>query len=97
VNTPDGNTPLHYDAIRDNIEAMRALLRHGVQVDTPPGVKCYWKPLHLAAGCNIDSVKLLLQHGVDVRTKSSCHDYTPLQCAAQKGKTDVVKFLVEYL
>jgi ankyrin repeat protein len=90
---PNKFRPLHYYAIRDNIEAMRAILRNGVEVDPDPTLN-FPPPLHLAAEHNIDAVKLLLEHGADMKKKDRCSN-TLFHLAARARKTDVVRFLVE--
>jgi ankyrin repeat protein len=91
--------PLHYYVLRENIEAMRAVLRYGVEVD-PAWVDqdvegfLYPTPLHYAARCNIDAVKLLLDHGADVR-KKGYFEATSFHSAATAGKTDVMRLLHE--
>jgi ankyrin repeat protein len=54
----NGYTPLHYYAARDNIEAMRGVLRNGVEVDPILGALSF-TPLHYAVRHNADSAKLL--------------------------------------
>jgi hypothetical protein len=83
VDDDRGLMPLHE---RDDIAAMRAILQHGVEVP--------WGVLHEAAQRNLVAVQLLLEHGVDVEQRYSFLN-TPLHLAANAGKTDVVKFLVE--
>jgi ankyrin repeat protein len=85
-----GWRPLHFYAKRDNIEAMRAVLRKGVEVD-PSGDMFSPSPLHHAA---IDAVKLLLECGADVKKKGHSGE-TSLHSAVRAGKTDVVRLLLE--
>jgi hypothetical protein len=87
----NGRRPLHCYAIRDDIDAMQAILQHGAEVN-PIGYS--ETPLHEAALRNLDIVELLVEHGADVRETNSDLN-TPLHLAASAGKTDVVKFLVE--
>jgi ankyrin repeat protein len=86
-------SPLHYYARWDHIEAMRAVLRNSVKVD-PAADKYAPTPLYYAARRNIDTVKLLLEHGADVKRKVFRWE-TPLHPAAENGKTDVVRILLE--
>jgi ankyrin repeat protein len=88
-----GLRPLHFYARRDNIEAMRAILRNGGEVD-PNTWRPWATPLYYAAQRNIDAVKLLLEHGADVKKRGWAHA-TLLHSAAHAGKTDVVRLLVE--
>jgi ankyrin repeat protein len=89
-----GLRPLHFYAERGNIEAMRTVLRNGVEVD-PSGDISSRTPLHYAAEHNIDAVKLLLEHGAEVKKKTGLAEETPLHWAAKAGKTDVAKLLLE--
>jgi ankyrin repeat protein len=88
-----GYRPLHYYALRDNIEAMRIILKKGAEVDVTAGT-CQSTPLHQAAAHSLDAVKLLLHHGA--QSKPGGRDMrTPVQVAAIKGKTKIVMFLLE--
>jgi ankyrin repeat protein len=77
-------------AIRDDLAAMRAILLHGA--DANPDIPR--RPLHDAAERNITAVELLVEHGADVKETDSL-SRTPLHLAAEMGKIDVVKFLLE--
>jgi ankyrin repeat protein len=85
--------PLHYYAIRNNVEAMEAILRNGAKVDPTPDIPSQ-TPLHVAARRKIEAVKLLVEYGADV-TKRNRASNTPLHMAARAEKVDVVKLLVE--
>jgi hypothetical protein len=67
--------PLHLYAERGDIEVLKIVLLHGVEVDSNPGgfYSPAYKPLHYAARCSVDAVKLLLKHGVDI-----CEEEGPL-------------------
>jgi ankyrin repeat protein len=86
-----GDRPLHWHARWGNIAAMRALLQYGAEVNA---IGYLGTPLHGAAQHNLAAVELLVEHGADVkRCRYPCN--TALHLAADAGKTDVVKFLVE--
>jgi ankyrin repeat protein len=81
--------PLELYAKRGYIEAMRAALRNGAQIAS--GGR---SALFQAARHNVDAVKLLLEHGADVKVEDGRWK-TPLHNAAEEGKTDVVRLLLE--
>jgi ankyrin repeat protein len=54
----------------------------------------YEKPLQQSAQRNLDTVRLLVEHGADDEERDYAWN-TPLHMAAARGKTDVVRFLVE--
>jgi ankyrin repeat protein len=83
--------PLHWYAIRDEIAAMRAILQLGVEVSA---IGPFEQPLHDAVRRNIDTVELLVEYGADVRERDLAGN-TSLHWAANAGKIDVVRFLVE--
>jgi ankyrin repeat protein len=80
-------------AKRNNIEAMRAILRNGVAVN-PISLWSFETPLHLAVQGNIDTVKLLVEHGAVVKIGGD-RLAKPLHLAVQAGKIDVVRLLLE--
>jgi ankyrin repeat protein len=92
----DGYRPLHYYAMRGDVQAMRAVLHHGANVD--PIERAFWRrrtPLDYAARSSADAVKVLLEHGADLQRRD--HDSaTPLHHAAGVAKTDVVQLMLEY-
>jgi ankyrin repeat protein len=90
----NGYRPLHYYATRGNIEAMRAVLRNGVEVDPTSGRFSY-TPLHNAVLHNSDAMKFLLEYGADAK-KKSCGRKTTLHSAVEAGKIDVMRLLLEH-
>jgi ankyrin repeat protein len=94
VSNASGNTPLHCYAKRGNIEAMRAILQNGVEVDPIAGGFSS-TPLHFAVPHGIDAVKLLVEYGADVKKRNG-FSLTPLHFAARAGMTDVVGMLLEH-
>jgi ankyrin len=86
-----GWRPLHYYIERGHIEALRALLRNGVEVNAS---ECSsFTPLLFAAERNVDAVKLLLEYGADVKKKVA--GKTLLHWAAKAGKIDVLRLLLD--
>jgi ankyrin repeat protein len=90
----NGYRPLHYYATQGNIEAMRAVLRNGVEVDPTSGRFSY-TPLHNAVLHNSDAMKFLLEYGADAK-KKSCGRKTTLHSAVEAGKIDVMRLLLEH-
>jgi ankyrin repeat protein len=82
---------LHWYAIRSDVAAMEALLRHGADANSGHPVE---EPLHKAAQRSLETVELLVKHGANVEARDFMSN-TPLHLAAAAGKIDVVKFLVE--
>jgi hypothetical protein len=87
----DHHRPLHWYAKRDDIAAMQAVLRCGVNVD--PLDTEYRIPLHEARSA--EAVTLLLEFGADVKMQDCLGD-TPLHCMTKDGSTEAVRLLVEY-
>jgi ankyrin repeat protein len=93
MNDHDNRRPLHRYASRGNIEAMREVLQRGVEVD-PLSRGRLRTPLHEATRHGVDAVSILLEFGADARRKD-IQSNTPLHLAAEVGKTDAVRLLVE--
>jgi ankyrin repeat protein len=76
----EGSTPLHWAAWRGQVEAARALLEAGAEVNAHNN-NTHWgtTPLHAAAHGNQAAVaQVLLAHGADIRAKN-LNKRTPLQ------------------
>jgi ankyrin repeat protein len=89
--------PLHRYAHRGNIEAMRAVLHRGVEVNpcsTDTSVLGLRTPLHEAARYGVDTVSILLEFGADAERKDKQLN-TPLSHAAKVGKTEAARLLME--
>jgi ankyrin repeat protein len=78
--------PLHWYVTRDDVAAMRTILQHGAKL------RSQWKMLHKAG--SLEAAQVLVEYGADVTRRADVFN-TPLQEAAEAGKTEVVEFLVE--
>ena len=89
-------TPLHYAASNGKIDILKYLIDHGAQVDMILG-KYGNTPLHAASKGKgvIEVAKSLIEHGAKVDIKNE-FGHTPLHTAAEKGKIDAVKCLIEH-
>ena len=91
---PDGTTPLHWAANRDDAEVVDLLIRAGANVKAANryGVT----PLWLAAmSGNAASIEFLLKAGADANTTNADGE-TVLMTAARTGKVDAVNVLLRY-
>lgn len=97
VNAKDyyGSTPLHYAAMRGNVEAAQQLLtQKNINIELRD--KTLMTALHSAASSGSYEVcKLLLEHGSDVRCSDE-EDMRPLHFAAMEGHFAVVQLLFEH-
>jgi ankyrin repeat protein len=88
----DGNTPLHFAALKGNELIMTLLLKAGSDANIQNNNK--FTPLHLTCqfGEYIKS-KILLKAGAKINQKGS-QDYTPLHFAISSKNTDLVQLLI---
>lgn len=85
-----GETPLMMAALRGRVDAMKALIERGAQVD-----RAGWTPLHYAAsGPSAEAVALLLARGASVNARAP-NGNTPLMQAARYGSEDSVRLLLQ--
>jgi ankyrin repeat protein len=82
--TAEGDTPLHWAAVKGNEEVARRLIAGGVDVN--PRNRAGDAPLHGAAG-NADLVSLLLDAGAEVNARNAS-GMTPLYVAVHYGSDD---------
>ena len=93
VNCKDlnGDTPLHYAAMDDQLEIMKYLINE--QHCDP--MKFYWTPLHSA--CFIGHLDITHYLISEIHCDPSCKDrlgYTPLHYACRNGHTHIVQYLL---
>jgi len=85
-----GETPLMMAALRANVEAMKALIGRGAQVNRPG-----WSPLHYAASSPSPApVQMLLDLGAEVNARAP-NGNTPLMLAARYGSEESVALLLK--
>ncbi|MGR9101114.1 MAG: ankyrin repeat domain-containing protein [Gammaproteobacteria bacterium] len=91
--TQEGQTPLIYAALFNEITVMEALLAKGATVDAMD--ISAMSPLNYAAGFGYDeAVRLLLSHGANVGQKGE-FGATPLHSAANNGQRHVIDLLLK--
>jgi hypothetical protein len=88
-----GITLTHIAALKGNIESLKLLLEHNVDVNAAD--ERGGTPLHLAArNSNPDCVALLLQHGANVNAKAIDRS-TPLHDAAKEVDEESIRLLLD--
>ncbi len=89
----DGNTPLHYTAVKGRTDEVRLLLEGRADVNAK-GVGRF-TPLHEAVYWGqSDVTRLLLEAGADINAVDE-YGKTPLHWAAETGHTDMARQLLE--
>lgn len=85
-----GETPLMMAALRANVEAMRALIARGAQINRPG-----WTPLHYAASSpSVLPVRMLVEQGAQIDARAP-NGNTPLMLAARYGSEESVTLLLQ--
>ena len=88
------DSPVADAAMNGDIEAVRALLTEGADVNAPQGDGM--TALHWAAEAgDVEMLGMLLYAGANVRGVTRLGDYTPLHLASKAGKERVVAQLLE--
>jgi ankyrin repeat protein len=88
-------TELKFSVIRNDIAAVKKLLRRGADIDEPDEVGN--TPLMLATeGCQMEMIRLLIDEGADF-SKKNRYGYNLLMQAAQKGDShmEVAQLLLD--
>lgn len=91
----EGRTPLHYAAMANDVDVIRARLAAGADLNF--GDKLGFTPLHLAAQeDSLDAARVLIEHGADIDRKNSFGN-TPLFAAVfnSRGRGDLILLLRE--
>jgi len=93
VKDNDGNTSLHWVALRGNKEIVQLLLDRGANIEAKNNDG--YTPLSQAANqSDTEIVRLLLDRGADIGAKDN-HNNTPLHISARRGYTETVWLLLD--
>ncbi len=88
------DSPVADAAMRDDAEAVRALLAEGADVNTPRGdgmTGLHWAALN----GNAEIARLLIGAGADLEAATRLGAHTPLHVAAKGGNGEIVEILAE--
>jgi ankyrin repeat protein len=95
----DGFTALHYAAFFGTPKAIRTLLAHGAEVETPATNEQFApqaRPLHSAvAAGRSENAEALLEAGADPNARQH-GGFTPLMQAEQSGNLDLAELLIRH-
>lgn len=87
-------TALMTAAWAGHADAVRLLLKSGAKIN--PALVYDWDSFHCAVlGGNGGIVRLFLEHGADANTKDPEHEITALMYAAENGRLEVVRLLLD--
>ena len=93
VQDPQGRTPLHFAANRDNVGALQALVRRGADIEAQDNRGR--TPLHQAAELSRPAaVQILLDAGAEVNAVSA-KGWTPLHGAAARNTPHMAQLLLD--
>jgi ankyrin repeat protein len=90
----DGFTALHFAAFFGKVEAARALIDAGAEVNAYSVNELQVQPLHSAAsGRHHEVCRLLIASGADVNATQR-NEFTPLHAAAQHGDDELIELFL---
>jgi ankyrin repeat protein len=94
VPSPDGFTALHYACYFGRVDAARALLDAGADIEAIAGNGSELRPLQSAAASkNAELIALLLERGADPNT-AQAGGFTALHSAAKQGNEPMMRALL---
>lgn len=88
----DENSPLHFVTYRGNLQLVKLLLAHGVNINGKNEVGVTSLILAAKAGNN-DITKILIEQGADVNAHDN-YDQSTLAYASELGFTEIVEQLI---
>jgi ankyrin repeat protein len=91
----DGMTPLHWAAVRNDVEMADLLMYAGANVKATTRIGSYTPLLVAAKGGNAKVIDTLLKHGADP-DRPTTNGTTALMLAAASGNVDAVRILAYY-
>jgi uncharacterized protein len=91
----DGMTPLHWAAVRNDVEMADLLMYAGANVKATTRIGGYTPLLVAAKTGNAKVIETLIKHGADP-DRTTTNGTTPLMLAAAAGDADAVRILAYY-
>src|SRR5476649_2153126 len=91
----DGMTPLHWAAVRNDVEMADLLMYAGANVKATTRIGSYTPLLVAAKSGNAKVIDTLLKHGADA-DRPTANGTTALMLAAASGNADAVRILAYY-
>ena len=91
----DGMTPLHWAAVRNDVEMADLLMYAGANVKATTRIGSYTPLLVAAKSGNAKVIDTLIKHGSDA-DRTTANGTTALMLAAASGNTDAVRILAYY-
>ncbi len=91
----DGMTPLHWAAVRNDVEMADLLMYAGANVKATTRIGGYTPLLVAAKTGNAKVIETLIKHGADP-DRTTANGTTPLMLAAAAGDADAVRILAYY-